>query len=93
MAIYAVQYVYSDDLDAVSEVRPSHREFCKDLVSQGTLLASGPLVDRNSALLLVRTDDITSVARILNTDPFEVAGLITERVIEEWKPVTGPWAE
>jgi uncharacterized protein YciI len=93
MPIYAVQYLYSDDLEAVGQVRPSHREFCRNLVEQGSLLSSGPLVDRNSALLLVRASDIAAAAHILDSDPFEIAGLINERVIEEWKPVTGPWAE
>jgi uncharacterized protein YciI len=91
MAIYAVQYIYSGEPDELAAIRPQHRAFTKDLFESGVLLASGPLVNRAAALLLLRADSWTDVVQILDNDPFEVAGLIGERDIEEWNPIYGPW--
>ncbi|MEN9715878.1 MAG: hypothetical protein RJA35_1345 [Actinomycetota bacterium] len=91
MAIFAVQYTYSGDADEMGAIRPAHREFSRVLFEDGVLLASGPIVGRNGALLIFRSDSLESLASLLNTDPFEQAGLIGERVIEEWNSVFSPW--
>jgi uncharacterized protein YciI len=91
MAIYAVQYIYSGEKEVMDGVRTEHRAFLRDLLDRGILLASGPLVDRNAALLIFKAESLTEVAAMLDTDPFEIAGFIGERVIEEWNPIMGPW--
>jgi uncharacterized protein YciI len=92
MAIFAVTYSYSASEAELAEIRPTHREFFKALLEQHTLLASGPMVDRPGALLIVSADSVEQVAEILDQDPFDIAGYIGERAIAEWNPVFGPWS-
>ena len=55
-------------------MRPSHREY---LLSQSTLLGSGPFVDgAPGALLVFGTADRAELDAILAADPFAVEGLI-----------------
>src|SRR5699024_5347442 len=56
VAIYAVQYTYTDDADRVAIYRPEHREHLAELHREGTLLLSGPLGDGPGALLIVVAD-------------------------------------
>jgi len=91
MAIYAVTYTY-DGSDAIAEIRPTHRAYLSQLLENGTLLASGPLVGADGALLILRADSVEAVAEVLDNDPFDIAGVITERAISEWNPVFGPWS-
>jgi len=91
MAIYAVQYIYSEEKSVMDGLRADHRAFLRNLLDSGILLASGPLVDRNAALLVFKAETPDAVAALLDTDPFELAGFIGERIIEEWNPIMGPW--
>lgn len=100
MSVFAVQYTYDQRTDERDRVRPAHRAFLADLLERGTLLASGPWVgptdgvdaEPDGALLLVRADDAAAAARVLDDDPFAVAGLVAERRVRAWDPVFGPWA-
>lgn len=91
MAIYAVQYLYTEEKTVMDGLRADHRAFLRDLLDKGIMLASGPLVDRDAALLIFRAESPDEIARLLDNDPFELAGFIGERIIEEWNPVFGPW--
>jgi uncharacterized protein YciI len=91
MAIYAVQYLYSEEKTVMDGLRPTHRAYLTQLLEAGQLLASGPLVDRNAALLIFKAESPEEVASLLDNDPFELAGFIGERIIEEWNPIFGPW--
>ncbi len=92
MAIFAVTYAYDASAESLNEIRPTHREFLAKLLEEGVLLASGPMVDTNGALLILRADSVEEVSHLLNTDPFDIAGFIGERTITEWNPVFGPWS-
>ena len=92
MSIFAVNYHYAADSDALAEVRPIHREWLAARLAEGTLLASGPMVDSPSALLIWKFDSLKGLAELLDLDPFDIAGCIGERVIEEWNPIYGPWS-
>jgi uncharacterized protein YciI len=92
MAIFAVTYTYDASADSLNEIRPTHREFLAELLEEGVLLASGPMVDTNGALLILRANSVEEVSNLLNTDPFDIAGFIGERTITEWNPVFGPWS-
>jgi len=92
MATFAVQYLYAHDKSDMDGLRPEHRAYLRTLLESGSLLASGPLVDRNAALLIFKADSPEEVAALLDRDPFELAGFIGERVIEEWNPIMGPWS-
>ena len=92
MPNFAVTYHYSDDVDTVNEIRPIHREWLGEQLAVGKLLASGPMVNRPAALLIWNAGDIEELNALLDNDPFEIAGVITERTIEEWNTVFGPWS-
>ncbi|WP_166847444.1 YciI family protein [Isoptericola sp. BMS4] len=97
MAVFAVTYVYVADPDRLGEVRPEHRAFLRDLLAQGSLLASGPLPptpdgEPGGALLVVEAQDPTGALTLLDPDPMRRAGLVAERSAREWQPVIGALA-
>jgi len=49
------------------------------------------MVDRPSALLIFKAESIEELNALLDSDPFELAGMIGERTIEAWYPVFGPF--
>jgi hypothetical protein len=92
MSYFAVSYRYAADPDELNAVRPSHREWLKEQLDAGVLLASGPMVDLPTALLIFKADSLEQLANLLDNDPFDIAGYIGERDIAEWNPVFGPWS-
>lgn len=92
MKTFAVTYAYSASPEEITAVRPSHREWLAAQLEQGHLLASGPMVDMPTALLLWRAESLESLSDLLDQDPFDIAGFIGERTIAEWNPVFGPWS-
>lgn len=91
MPTYAVTYVYNASDEHLEEIRPIHREWLSDRLTDGRLLASGPMVDSPTALLIWTADSAKNLAELLDQDPFDIAGIISERAIQEWNPVFGPW--
>ncbi len=91
MNTYVVTYGYAADPIELNQVRPTHREWLAMLLAEGKLLASGPMVDRPSALLIFKAESIEELNTLLDSDPFELAGMIGERTIEAWNPVLGPF--
>jgi uncharacterized protein YciI len=92
MAIFAVTYKYIDDPELINQIRPTHRVWLKELLDQEVLLVSGPMVNRAASLLVFRSDSAEELSSLLDNDPLEVAGVIEERIIEEWNTVFGPWS-
>lgn len=92
MANFAVTYKYVGDEALINEIRPVHREWLSIQLAAGALLASGPMVNRPAALLIWKAESIEVLNELLDNDPFEIAGAITERTIEEWNTVFGPWS-
>ncbi|MFM5968774.1 MAG: YciI family protein [Micrococcales bacterium] len=92
MKTFAVTYTYAATPEDLAAVRPTHREWLADQLSAGNLLASGPMVDMPTALLIWRAESLEELAQLLDQDPFDIAGYIGERTIAEWNPVFGPWS-
>jgi uncharacterized protein YciI len=92
MSIYAVTYNYGVSPEELNEIRPIHREWLAGLLENQILLASGPMVDVPNALLIFRSESLEELGKLLDNDPFDVAGFIAERTITEWNPVFGPWS-
>jgi uncharacterized protein YciI len=92
MAVFAVTYTYQASDATLAEIRPTHREFLKQLLESGVLLASGPMVGSSGALLILKGESLDEIAQTLDADPFDIAGVIGERAISEWNPVFGPWS-
>ena len=96
MALFVVEYTYDHTLDSLLETfRPAHRQFLRELHEQGVLVASGFLKDGTckDALLIIRTESVPDVDRILADDPFGVHGFVSATRIREWVPTFGDLAQ
>ena len=91
MPIYAVRYFYSATPEQLDAIRPIHREWVGQQFELGKVLASGRMADTASALLIFNYESPAALAKLLDLDPFDIAGFIGERLIEEWNPIFGPW--
>ena len=78
MPVFAVHYRYADRPDAVSAHRPDHRAFLRELFDRGVDLAAGAYPQGPAgALLIFRADSADQVSGLLETDPFQLEGLVT----------------
>lgn len=91
MTFFAVEYTYGASKEQLAEIRPAHREYLANLYDTGALLASGPIGDFVGALILVKAHSVEAVVELLDRDPFDIAGFISERSIREWTQVFGPF--
>lgn len=92
MNVFAVTYHYCVSEAELNEVRPLHRGWLGELLEQGVLLASGPMLDSPNALLIFRAGSAEALSALLDNDPFDIAGFIDSRTIERWNPVFGPFS-
>lgn len=92
MPVFAVTYSYAATSDQLNEIRPIHRQWLAGLLASGQLLASGPMVDNPEALLIFVADSAADLSSLLDNDPFDVAGFIGSRSIQQWNPVFGPFS-
>jgi uncharacterized protein YciI len=92
MSIFAVSYKYSAPAHQLNEIRPLHREWLAELLQTGDLLASGPMVDNPEALLIFTSESAIALGALLDNDPFDIAGFIGSRSIQQWNPVLGPFS-
>jgi uncharacterized protein YciI len=92
---FATTYRYTDDDATRDEVRPSHRDYLRGLSEQGRLAASGPYVggDRGGALLIFVADTEDAALELSDKDPFVLQGLVEQRTVREWQPVSGALVE
>jgi len=92
MPIFAVTYLYTAPANQVDEIRPIHRAWLSELLEMNILLASGPMMDTPEALLIFRSESAEELATLLDNDPFDIAGFIGSRSIQNWNPVFGPFS-
>lgn len=92
LPVFAVSYGYDATPDQLNEIRPLHREWLAGLLEKGQLLASGPMVDNPEALLIFVSESASELAELLDNDPFDIAGFIGSRSIQQWNPVFGPFS-
>jgi uncharacterized protein YciI len=92
MPVYAVTYLYAATPDQLNEIRPIHRQWLAGLLETGQLLASGPMIDNPESLLIFNSESATELASLLDNDPFDIAGFIGSRSIQQWNPVFGPFS-
>lgn len=93
MSIYAVSYTYTDDVATRDAVRPSHRDFLRDLNARGIVRASGPVDGGIGALVIVEADSAQHALEILDDDPFQTHGVNAERGVRQWDVVIGGLAD
>ncbi|MGV0427640.1 YciI family protein [Corynebacterium pyruviciproducens] len=92
MTYFAVLYTYITDAEAVSAVRPEHRQFLAGLKEKGMLVGSGPLKETNpgEALIVLALSEGATVAdaeAVMDDDPFNRWNRIANRRIVAWDPV------
>jgi len=93
MPVFAVHYSYVDDPARVTEHRPAHRDFLRNLLEAGTVLAAGAYTAGPAgALLVFRGDSEEQIAQLLQADPFQQLGLVEDCTIRAWGQAMGPWA-
>lgn len=89
MSIFAVTYLYSDDVELRDAERASHRAY---LAALDALVVCGPwgVDEAAGALLLLRAGSADEVRALLEQDPFVKVGVVVEQSVREWLPVLGP---
>ena len=93
MPIFAVEYSYTQaTLAGRDKHRASHREWLAGLVTDGTLLSSGPYPDGSGALLLFRAADHGALLTLLAEDPFAAEDVIDGVRATEWQPGLGAFS-
>ena len=84
---YAVTIEYAPDQAAIAQHRPAHREYLRGLVAANNLAISGPFADDSGALIVYNADDEAEVQRLIQLDPFCMAGVFRRWVVRPWKIV------
>lgn len=87
MPLFAVTLKFTADVERRQEVRPTHREYLKELLAKGKLHESGPFVDDTGALLIYDAADIAEVQELLANDPYAPNGIVESATINEWNRV------
>jgi len=91
--MYALAIIrYRRPFDEVAPHVEEHRAYLRDLMSQGILLASGPLLPRSGGALLLRIPDdgdaTAALDRIRDGDPFTQRSIAQYELLQ-WNPVMG----
>ena len=87
MGLFAALVEFGEDEELRLETRPSHREYLRSLLDAGKLAMSGPWVDETGALIVYDADDMAEAERMLDDDPYRIAGVIANARIKEWRLV------
>ena len=87
MALFAVTIKFTDDEERRLAVRPTHREYLKQLLDAGKLFESGPFADDTGARLVYDAADVAEVQELMANDPYTPNGIIESVSINEWKRV------
>jgi len=91
MALFVVEYDYTDDTALRDELRPGHRDLMSRLADAGVNLGSGIFgpEDPAGALLLLRAESKEQALEYTAEDPFRVRGAVREYRIREFIPFFG----
>lgn len=85
--VYAVLQ-YKVPLERINQTVDRHRAYLRELLAQGKMVASGPLVPRTGGALLLRVADEAELRTLLANDPFSQEGLV-EHTLYTWAPNIG----
>ena len=86
---FAVLYEYCPDKEKIAVHRPAHREHLKKLLTNGQLLAAGPITDDSGALIVYHAANEHELLAFITNDPFHQAGIFLRWQIKPWKVVFG----
>lgn len=75
---------FIEDPDAVSAIRPAHRQYLRQLIDRGQLVGTGPFQDRTGALFIYDADTPEDAQRFAAQDPYTLGGVIADQTIAAW---------
>jgi uncharacterized protein YciI len=84
---FAAIIEYCPDLARIAEVRPTHREYLKELLKNGRLVLAGPITDDSGALIVYEAATPEQAEDLIRGDPFHQQGVFVSWKIRPWKPV------
>jgi uncharacterized protein YciI len=86
---FAAIIEYSQDHEKVQALRPVHRQYLKQLLEKGQLVAAGPLTDGSGALIIYEAGTRDEAEQLLRGDPFHANGIFLQYQLRPWNPVMG----
>ncbi|MEW6733481.1 MAG: YciI-like protein [Acidobacteriota bacterium] len=91
MNYYALFYQVVDDfISRRSPYRAEHLQLVREAHDRGELLLAGALSDPvDSALLVFRTLEKSSIEKFVGNDPYVINGLVTRWEVRPWTVVVG----
>jgi uncharacterized protein YciI len=84
---FAAIIEYLQDKAKVDAIRPTHREYLRNLKDKGQIAATGPFTDGSGALIIYEATTMEEAEGFLKADPFNAAGVFLKYVIRPWNPV------
>jgi uncharacterized protein YciI len=78
---------FNDDKELLARTRPAHREYLQELVDAGKIWLSGPWVDDTGAMLVFDTETMEEAQRLIDDDPYQTEGVLSNARIKEWRLV------
>ncbi|GGF33770.1 YciI family protein [Subtercola lobariae] len=90
MSLYVALFTHPDEA-GWAEHLDEHVQYLLQLIAQGKLRASGPLVGtpQKRAVLIISAENREEAEGIIAADPYDIHGMITDLVLEEWDPIFG----
>ena len=94
MAFFMITYAHHDEARWREHRSCAHIAWLRDRVADGSLKASGPLIDKpgREAMLVMLAEDRQAVLDLIETDPFKIEGLVDDMTVTEWDPIFGAFA-
>jgi len=87
MPLFTAILEYGPDAEHRQSVRPSHREYQRNLLATGKLHEAGPFADDSGAVIVYNAADLAEVQEIMSNDPFALQGVIVGATVKEWNVV------
>lgn len=84
---FAALIEYIQDQDRIESIRPAHRLYLRQLLSEGKLAISGPFTDGYGAMIVYEADTAEQALQYLKGDPFHDGGIFVQWTIRPWNPV------
>jgi uncharacterized protein YciI len=78
---------YVADQDKVAELRPKHREYMTELISEGKLVAGGPFTDESGALFIYEAQSLEAAEAIVAADPYLTGGAFASYELRPWEVI------
>lgn len=86
---YAAIIEYIPDAERVQSIRPTHREYLRQLREQGHLALAGPFTDGSGALIVYEAGTPEQAEGFLRDDPFNQNGVFVSWKLRPWDQVIG----